>query len=75
MLTMGLLCLIYLICALRTNIVFVGIFATLLAAFCLLAGAYWQVSNVMRNYRRLSLLLLVHVHLLHAHLSGEYLRQ
>ncbi|TKA22069.1 hypothetical protein B0A50_08449 [Salinomyces thailandicus] len=38
---MGLLCFIYLICALRTNLVFVGIFATLCAGFGCLAGVYW----------------------------------
>jgi len=42
---MGLLCLIYLIAALRTNIVFVVIFATLVPAFGLLAGAYWQLAQ------------------------------
>jgi len=41
---MGLLCLVYLVCALRTNIVFVGIFAMLVPAFGLLAAAYWQTS-------------------------------
>lgn len=39
---MGVLCLIYLICALRTNVVFVVIFLTLVLAFGLLAGAYWH---------------------------------
>jgi len=38
---MGLLCLIYLVCALRTNIVFVVIFLSLVLAFSCLAGAYW----------------------------------
>lgn len=42
---MGLLCLVYLICSLRTNIVFFGIFLTLVCAFGCLAGAYWQISN------------------------------
>lgn len=42
---MGLLCFIYLIAALRTNIIFVVIFATLVTAFCLLAGAYWQLAE------------------------------
>jgi len=42
---MGVLCFIYLICALRTNIIFVGIFFTLVIGFGLLAGAFWQVSN------------------------------
>lgn len=38
---MGVLCFIYLICSLRTNICFVIIFLTLVLAFGLLAGAYW----------------------------------
>ncbi|KAF9632228.1 putative gpr1 fun34 -class plasma membrane protein [Lasiodiplodia theobromae] len=45
LLFMGLLSFLFLILALRTNIVFVVIFATLSPAFCLLAGAYWQTSN------------------------------
>lgn len=44
MLWMGVLCLIYMICALRTNVVFVLIFAGLVPAFCCLAGAYWQLA-------------------------------
>lgn len=42
---MGVLCLIYMICALRTNIVFVLIFAGLVPAFGLLAGAYWHLAE------------------------------
>lgn len=42
LLYMGLLCLVYLICALRTNIVFVGIFTTLVVAFGLLASVFWH---------------------------------
>ena len=42
---MGLLCLIYLVASLRTNIIFVIIFATLVIAFGLLAGAYWQIAQ------------------------------
>lgn len=42
---MGVLCFIYLICSLRTNIVFVVIFFTLVIAFGLLSGAYWQLAN------------------------------
>ncbi|MCJ1255480.1 hypothetical protein MMC24_003296 [Lignoscripta atroalba] len=41
---MGLLCFVYLICSLRTNLVFVVIFATLVVAFCLLAATYWQLA-------------------------------
>jgi len=44
-LVMGLLCLIYLVASLRTNVVFVVIFATLVVAFGLLAGAYWQLAQ------------------------------
>jgi len=42
---MGFLCFIYMICALRTNIVFVGIFAGLVPAFGCLAGAYWHLAQ------------------------------
>lgn len=42
---MGVLCLVYLICALRTNMVFCGIFFTLVLAFGFLAGAYWQLAK------------------------------
>lgn len=41
---MGVLCLIYMICALRTNIVFFLIFFFLVPAFACLAGAYWHVA-------------------------------
>jgi succinate-acetate transporter protein len=44
---MGLLCFIYLICSLRTNVVFVVIFFTLVMAFGILAGAYWQNANAI----------------------------
>jgi succinate-acetate transporter protein len=42
---MGMMNLLYMILALRTNIVFVGIFAMLIAAFSLLAGSYMQAAN------------------------------
>lgn len=42
---MGVLCLVYLICALRTNIVFLVIFATLVLGFGFLSGAYWQLAQ------------------------------
>lgn len=45
LLYMGLLCLVYLICALRTNMVFVGIFLFLVLSFTTLAGAFWQTAN------------------------------
>lgn len=42
---MGVLCFIYMICALRTNVVFVGIFLFLVPAFGCLAGTYWQLAK------------------------------
>lgn len=45
LLYMGLLCLVYLICALRTNLIFIMIFATLVPAFCLLASVFWHGSQ------------------------------
>lgn len=42
---MGLMCLVYLICSVRTNLVFFMIFLTLVFAFAMLAGAYWQLNN------------------------------
>lgn len=41
---MGLLCFIYFICSLRTNVVFAIIFLTLVPAFGCLAGAYWHLA-------------------------------
>jgi hypothetical protein len=42
---MGVLCFIYMICALRTNVVFVLIFAFLVPAFSLLSATYWQLAK------------------------------
>merc|ERR1712137_11169 len=42
---MGLLCLVYLICSIRTNLIFFLIFFTLVPAFGLLAGSYLQAAN------------------------------
>jgi len=42
---MGVLCFVYLICALRTNIVFVGIFATLVPAFGCLAELFFSIGR------------------------------
>lgn len=47
LLWMGFLCLIYLICALRTNMVFVTIFFTLVGAFGCLAGAFWKIAEAL----------------------------
>ncbi|KAG9846684.1 GPR1/FUN34/YaaH-class plasma membrane protein-like protein, partial [Aureobasidium melanogenum] len=41
---MGMLCLIYFICSLRTNVVFAMIFFTLVLAFGCLTGAYWNLA-------------------------------
>lgn len=42
---MGILCFVYLICALRTNVVFVMIFLALVIAFPCLAASFWQANN------------------------------
>jgi succinate-acetate transporter protein len=42
---MGLLCFIYLICSIRTNVVFMVIFLSLVCAFGCLAGAFFQLGN------------------------------
>lgn len=44
---MGVLCFVYLICSLRTNVCFVVIFLTLVLAFSLLAGAYWHNAQAI----------------------------
>jgi len=46
---MALLCFIYLICSIRTNVCFVIIFFTLVLTFTLLTGAYWQTANSIGN--------------------------
>lgn len=45
LLWMGVLCLVYMIVALRTNLVFVIIFFSLVMAFGFLAGAFWQLAE------------------------------
>lgn len=42
---MGLLMVIYTICATRTNAVYVVIFTSLILVFCLLAAAYWRLAQ------------------------------
>lgn len=42
---MGVLCFVYTICALRTNLVFVGILGLLVPTFALLAAAYWHLAQ------------------------------
>lgn len=44
LLWMGVLCFIYMICALRTNVVFFLIFTLLVPAFACLAAAYWHLA-------------------------------
>ena len=41
---MGVLCFIFLICSLRTNVVFVLIFACLVPAFSCLAASFWYLA-------------------------------
>lgn len=45
----GLVCLIFLICSLRTNIVFVTIFFTLVFTFACLSAAYWNLALAYEN--------------------------
>ncbi|KAL9578040.1 MAG: hypothetical protein Q9212_005979 [Teloschistes hypoglaucus] len=46
---MGLMCFVFLICSLRTNIVFFVIFLTLVCAFGCLAGAYFNLALTYEN--------------------------
>lgn len=48
---MGILCFIYFILSLRTNVVFALIFLTLIPAFMCLAAAYWQLADAYGNGR------------------------
>ena len=45
----GLVCFIFLICSLRTNVVFFLIFLSLIGAFGCLAGAYWNLALAYEN--------------------------
>lgn len=45
MISMGMLCLIYLVCSMRTNLVFFLIFFTLVPAFGLLAGTFFNLAE------------------------------
>ena len=49
MIAMGILCLVFLICSIRTNLFFFLIFFTLVPAFALLAGSYFHVANGNAN--------------------------
>ncbi|KAI0436335.1 GPR1/FUN34/YaaH-class plasma membrane protein [Xylaria telfairii] len=44
-LSMTILCVMYLICSIRTNIAFVIVFLTLVIAFGLITGAYWALAQ------------------------------
>jgi hypothetical protein len=44
MISMGILCFVYLICSIRTNLIFFLIFFTLVPAFGLLAGVFFNTS-------------------------------
>jgi uncharacterized protein len=44
-LSMAMLCFVYLICSVRTNIVFVIIFLTLVLSLSLITGAYWALAR------------------------------
>ena len=44
MLFMGVLCVVFLICSLRTNIVYVVVFTSLVVAFGLLTGQHFQIA-------------------------------
>lgn len=45
----GLVCLVFLICSLLTNVVFFLIFLSLIGAFACLAGAYWNLALAYEN--------------------------
>ncbi|KAJ5057922.1 GPR1/FUN34/yaaH family-domain-containing protein [Bipolaris maydis] len=42
---MGIMCLVFLVCSIRTNLVFFMIFFSLVPSFGLLAGSYFQAAN------------------------------
>jgi uncharacterized protein len=44
-LAMAMVCVVFLVCSLRTNVCFVVIFLTLLIAFGMLTGAYWVLAE------------------------------
>jgi uncharacterized protein len=45
LLWMAVLCVVYLICSIRTNIVFFLIFLLLVPVFCCLAASFWQAAK------------------------------
>lgn len=42
---MGLLCVFYFVCSLRTNVIFATIFFTLVIALGLLTAGHWQIAQ------------------------------
>lgn len=70
---MGVLCFIYMICALRTNVVFVVIFLSLVVAFGLLAGAFFlQAADYAANAAAANRCLVVSSPLSPLHLVCRY---
>lgn len=45
----AMICLVFLICSVRTNIVFFVIFLSLVLAFAMLAGAYFNLALAYEN--------------------------
>ncbi|KAK2024488.1 GPR1/FUN34/YaaH-class plasma membrane protein [Colletotrichum zoysiae] len=43
-LAMAMVCVVFLVCSLRTNVVFFVIFLTLVVTFCLITAAYWLLA-------------------------------
>ena len=54
LLFMGLICFVFLICSLRTNVVFFIIFLSLVGGFGCLAGAYWNLALAYENAANVS---------------------
>lgn len=50
MLFMGVLCVIFLICSLRTNVVYVVVFSSLVVAFGLLTSLHFQIALGNANF-------------------------
>lgn len=42
---MGVPTFVFMICSLRTNVVYVTLFATILTGFCLLGGSFWHLAQ------------------------------
>lgn len=68
---MGMLCLVYLICSVRTNIVFFLIFLSLVIAFGLLTGAYWALAADYAGNAEKAHMMVVVRNLIYLNVSGE----